>query len=180
MVLHRRRNMTPGQAGCSCLGTSDYDHTNCVRLTMEHKSLCGQHEPVWLSLLITGFASSPEDTTDAVGVQPSKTWLQGESVSPNAWIRHPSNGWQLRVTDSPQSLVLDDFVGRLMEVIQPNVDRFRNLPHDASIKVFCTILDRRIVLKVLPDRLIRLGAIGAALEIDYQASTPIEADAESP
>lgn len=51
---------------------------------------------VYAEFSLTGIDLNPEDVTSKVGIQPTKTWLKDELISPKARIRYQQNGWRLR------------------------------------------------------------------------------------
>ncbi len=52
-----------------------------------------EHE-VKIYFAIMGFEESPHAITEQVGIQPTKTWLKGETIQ-NTAIRRKNNGWEL-------------------------------------------------------------------------------------
>ncbi|BAS58251.1 DUF4279 domain-containing protein [Leptolyngbya boryana CZ1] len=51
---------------------------------------------VYVEFSLTGIDLNPEDITSKVGIEPTKTWLKDELISPKGQIRYKQNGWKLR------------------------------------------------------------------------------------
>jgi hypothetical protein len=51
---------------------------------------------VYAEFTLTGVDLNPDDVTSKVGIQPTKTWLKDDPISPKATIRYQQNGWTLR------------------------------------------------------------------------------------
>ncbi len=51
---------------------------------------------VYAEFSLTGINLNPEEVTSKIGIQPTKTWLKDELISPKAKIRYQQNGWKLR------------------------------------------------------------------------------------
>lgn len=51
---------------------------------------------VYAEFSLRGTDLNPEEVTSKLGIQPTKTWLKDELISPKARIRYQQNGWKLR------------------------------------------------------------------------------------
>ncbi len=51
---------------------------------------------IYAEFVLTGTDLNPEDVTSKVGIQPTKTWLKDDLISPKGRIRYKQNGWKLR------------------------------------------------------------------------------------
>jgi len=64
-------------------------------------------------LVVTSGNVHPEEVSSFLGVAPSKTWLQGETVHPKATNVHKENGWVLSIEGRSGEWVAERIVDRL-------------------------------------------------------------------
>ena len=74
-------------------------------------------------LVIADFPCNPDEITRELGVQPRRTWLEGEPVTPGLSMKRKSNGWVLSSGLDKQAS-FEEHVKALLEKINPNIERF--------------------------------------------------------
>jgi hypothetical protein len=116
---------------------------------------------------VFGFACAPDEITAILGILPSRTELRGDPV-PETILKKKHNRW---IYDAPSetSTAFSEQVDRLMEALLPSAKRFRDLPTDSTVMVFCAVYDyeRDVILEVSTRAVKAMSELGAKLSIDY-------------
>ncbi len=131
----------------------------------------GKHKKwvIAVDLRITGLTEDPQVVTDALGIEPTRTWRVGDLVTPPATARRrKSNGWLLD-SGCPEDASLEEhfkaLVDQLSEVRQHPV----RLSQTAETEIRCGITDydRSVALIVPPDMVDIASWLGAFIYISY-------------
>jgi hypothetical protein len=91
-----------------------------------------------VDLRILGEDVDPKNLTEFLGVQPARTWLKGELVSPRSGIKFKENGWELS-SGQDQHLDFEFHIRALLHKIEPNVDRFIQMCSQYHVELSCAI-----------------------------------------
>jgi Domain of unknown function (DUF4279) len=134
------------------------------------------------SLCILDFACPAETITQALGVEPTETWLKGDLIDPRLLVRHKQNGWRLQspvnpintdaghAVDYPQKAII-----ALLELFaDPGL--FRRLPA-CKLEISCAVYTytQRPGIALSAEVMSRIGQIGADLDFDiYDLSSTEE------
>ena len=127
-------------------------------------------------LLITGFACLPEEITRLIETAPTKTWLEGDLVSPRATLRRKANGWQLNSRVDPTVAEVDEAIEDVLAQL-PDPALFDRLPAGSYREVSCTIYtyDHRPGVHLPPNIIKALASYALELDIDiYDFSSESE------
>lgn len=89
-------------------------------------------------LRIMDFKCPAEEITRTLGVQPTRTWREGELRSPGTIIRHKENGWELSSGISDHES-FEEHTLALLRVIEPNLDAFIQMGNEYTIELSCAI-----------------------------------------
>jgi hypothetical protein len=68
-------------------------------------------------LVVTSGKMHPQAISDFLGVMPTKTWLQGETVLPKAINVHKENGWVLSIEGNSDELIAEQIIDRLIGLV---------------------------------------------------------------
>lgn len=120
-------------------------------------------------LIIADFECPPEEITEILGINPTKTWLKGQPVTPKAKNTRKENAWELLIDFSPENNTVDAQVESLLSIITPNIEKFANLPSNVDIILSCVIFTRPDGFPVIgfSKKLIKiLALINADIDID--------------
>jgi hypothetical protein len=121
-------------------------------------------------LKITGFECSPDEISNIIDINPTKTWLKNEVIHKRALIRHKENGWILQSglpRDTPIKIQIEDLLG----VVLPRKQLFQKLPQGSKIAIYCVVYSTlgRPDISLEPEMVKAIAELGAALDFDlYQ------------
>jgi Domain of unknown function (DUF4279) len=126
---------------------------------------------VKVSLVIKGFSCAPEEVTEIIGVDPTRTWLRGDRISALATNLRHENGWELKGSLGDGN-PLDVQVLAMLRLLAPAQSRFSGLP-DCSVRLSCAVYAYEGSPQMfLPREAIAgLAGIGAEVDIDYYDMT---------
>lgn len=122
---------------------------------------------VYATFTVTGSNFDPADITAKVGVQPTKTWFQGDLISPTAKIRYQHNGWSLK-SSLQGSDELGDHVKALLEQLQMGWQPLTEICADCEAEISCVIYTAGDRPAIHFDRVIldQLDQLNAAIDVD--------------
>ncbi len=91
-------------------------------------------------LVITSVEVLPDAISEYLGISPTKTWLQGETVTPRATNIHKEHGWVLSVDGERGEVFAVKLIDRLLS--QVPADRLAELckQHPGSIQVELSVI----------------------------------------
>lgn len=96
-----------------------------------------QHR-ISVDLRIADFECSPEELTNIIGISPTRTWRQGDLVTPRTAHRYKENGWELSSGVS-QHESFDNHVNALLDIIEPKIDAFIEIGSKYFATLSCAI-----------------------------------------
>jgi hypothetical protein len=116
---------------------------------------------------ITDFDVDPEEITEIIGIQPTKTRKAGDPV-PRTIIKTKMNGWLLYAPCDPFKSDLDEQVEKLLEIIEPYKDNFSKLPKGTHIELSCFLYSykERPIIGFSAESIKKLAEIGASIDVD--------------
>jgi hypothetical protein len=116
---------------------------------------------------VIGFACSPDELSNAIGLQPTRTWNEGDLVTSRSTRRQKSSGWEL-ASGLAKEATPDQHASRLLDRLGPAADSLKRMPVEAS--VLSIVLEihggDRPPLGLSRENVARLAALGAELDID--------------
>ena len=98
---------------------------------------------------IFDFEGSPEELTSQLGVEPTRTYLKGEKVSPNAKLVRKHSCWIL-TSGSDSNLHLEDHLEALAAQIQPHIERFQAVCGKYYSEFRCRLHLKRVSKESIP------------------------------
>jgi hypothetical protein len=139
-------------------------------MTSENRPVSDKEEvsgEVKTRLIVMGYECPAEEISRILGIAPSKTWVKGERVLPEASNVHRENGWVLKSPVDPKATTVEDSIEVLLTTL-PDLGAFERLPVGTEIQMTCTIYAYRDRPSVyLPPQIVsRLARIGASLDVD--------------
>lgn len=123
------------------------------------------------SLVFRGFEGPPSGITQAIGLEPSRTGLKGESRE-NVLGRasrelNKESYWSLR-SGAPPRESIETHILRLLERALPQAHRIRQLPDTVTKQVYCTVIPGESVpiIRLGQEALAGLADLRVALVVD--------------
>jgi len=123
-------------------------------------------------LVVTSGNVHPEEVSSFLGVAPSKTWLQGETVHPKATNVHKENGWVLSIEGRSGEWVAERIVDRLIALIPAGRLAALCRQHQGSIEVELSVVahvsgaEVSPVISLSPAQVAFLAGCGGAFDVD--------------
>lgn len=116
----------------------------------------------------------PEEITRRVGLQPTKTWRQGDPVIVHpehgeSRNRHSSDGWKVTAQERADDHDLDDACRRLLDLVEPARERILALGPTIERELSFVVYSpgRDAILGISSESLRRCAALQCTLNIDY-------------
>jgi hypothetical protein len=130
-------------------------------------------------LTVTGFSGDPTHISAVIGVEPTKTWREGDHRSSGTILTFAHNGWSLSSPVDPLHTTPEESVRALLDLL-PDVTAFQRLPDGAEVELSCSFygLTERPGFWLSTELLARVAAIGASLDIDPYDFSSEQADAD--
>jgi len=91
------------------------------------------------SITLTGGDFDPDEVTDALGIEPTKTWRIGDPIQ-NTLLKRKHNGWSV-ATSREESLDLGKQIRDLLRRLEPTFSSIATLRDrvDLNVEVSCAI-----------------------------------------
>jgi hypothetical protein len=131
--------------------------------------------------LIGDFACAPIDITRALGIEPTKAWVQGDRAA-SSDRPHRTSAWLLR-SDASGNLELQQHVDALLRRLPDTLDSLLLVTPVWSAKLFCAIYTAgdRPILNLSAASVGRIARLGAEIDFDlYVMPTDQEVGPDSP
>ena len=93
---------------------------------------------IQVDLVIADFPCNPDEITRELGVQPRRTWLEGELVTPGLSMKRKSNGWVLS-SGLDKHASYEEHVQALLAIISPNIERFASVCRRYYAEFSCAV-----------------------------------------
>jgi Domain of unknown function (DUF4279) len=90
-----------------------------------------------VDFLLTGFEISPEEITNAIGIEPTKSWHIGETIGKSK-IKRKKNGWTLS-SGLDKSSELEEHLSALFEQLQARWTIFTSLCAKYDSEISCAV-----------------------------------------
>lgn len=122
-------------------------------------------DEVIVRLKIVSDLRTPEEITEALGVECSKSWRKGDKRA-NTVIVEKHNGWLL---DSalPRSAPLESHIDSLLKRLSPHVEKIKKLSRNDDVELSCVVYASSPPPLNFPKPMIhQLGEMGASLDVD--------------
>jgi len=87
---------------------------------------------------ILDFPYHPDVITEQVGIQPTKTWLQGDLIRRPNGPRYKQNGWKLS-SDVDKHVEFGEHIRSLIEQIKPHLERFTKISNQYYTELSCAV-----------------------------------------
>ena len=119
-------------------------------------------------LIITKFNCSGSDISRILDICPTETWRKGDPVAPNAWILCKDDRWMFTSPVVDETNDFTEQVHALLSAIEDRAHKFKGLPKDVEISIYCAVDDCRIITdaKFTREQIALLANIGASIEFD--------------
>ena len=123
---------------------------------------------------ITSHELLPTQITQILGLLPSRTWLEGESIQ-GTKLRRKHNGWCLAVDGAESTIDLEVPIRELLTILLPKIgeiDEARSgLDVECELSCAITIADETPVINLSPATVGDLVRLNAAIDIDIILAT---------
>ena len=120
------------------------------------------------AFILTGSQISPDDITDLIGVQPSQTWLTGDSIQRTA-LKRKHDGWSL-ATDPANELDLAKPVQALLDVLEPHregiLEAKRKYDLNAEFSIGAYVEEDIPIVHFEESLVARIALLEAAIDVD--------------
>lgn len=118
---------------------------------------------------ITGRDLLPTEITQGVGLVPTSTWLEGESIQGTS-LRRKQNGWCFSLAGPQRAIDLERPILDLLKVLLPLANRIREVCRDRDLECefscVASINDETPAVNFRPETIAGLTMLNAALDID--------------
>lgn len=129
--------------------------------------------------ILVGHQVEPDRITQALGLQPSVTWREGEPRLAQGPLMNDTDGWAIR-TDYEESLNLPSHVDRILDVVHPLSGQIRKLCSELKLEaeLECVVRIARSERQSVPimnfesNVINRMADLGADLDIDIVLVPP--------
>ncbi len=91
-----------------------------------------------VALIVTDFLCAPSEISETLRVDPTRTWLKGDSIDPRTIAVRQENGWCVESSMGIDSS-LNDQLHDLMGILKPKERNFEKLPEGCHIELSCTV-----------------------------------------
>ena len=129
---------------------------------------------VRVEFCITGHELLPTQITQILGLPPSRTWIEGESIQGTKLCRK-HNGWCLALNAVEPTINLEVPIRELLEVLLPKAEEIGEvcIGRDLECELSCaiTIDDETPIINLSPETVSDLGRLRAAIDIDIILAT---------
>jgi hypothetical protein len=117
-------------------------------------------------LIVSGYECSASEVTRALGVEPTRSWNQGDQVV-GTKKHYGESGWRLDSSLSSDASI-DQQLRELLNSISERIEFVRSLPGSIEVDFSCVIYAREYVPEIFfsADIIRRIADIGAAIDID--------------
>ncbi len=105
--------------------TSKQQPEACTTLHSSQQA-CKEFHDISLELRITGFSCTPQEITDALGVQPTYLWRHGDPQHGDTGQLYQDNGWAI-TSGLPQQEEFQAHMEALLAIIEPRLDAFTDI-----------------------------------------------------
>ena len=122
---------------------------------------------IYVKLEVSGFRESPDHISALIGVEPTRTYMRGDSIL-RTRLKRKYNGWTV---DAPcrHNVALAKQVDILLEQLAASAERFTRLPDGAVVLLLCAVYDYRgdAALYFSKRAVSLLALLGAEISLDY-------------
>lgn len=117
-----------------------------------------------LRLILTSQSHTANEMAKSAGINPTKSWANGEVVHPKAKNVHKQNGCLLEVEDTSLAGALE----QLQNVLQSQSASLLDLPNNVEVELSCIVYlsGEAPALYLEPQHVKFLASMGAAVDID--------------
>ncbi len=113
---------------------------------------------IYVSFNLIGLDFNPDDITNKLGINPTKTWRVGDLIHPKTILKRKENGWSLQ-SQLNKYYQLEEHLKYLLNKIQPKSDFLKEICSKNYGELSCAIyvrgeerpsihLDRDIITKI--------------------------------
>jgi hypothetical protein len=123
-------------------------------------------------LLLQDFDCDPDEITRIIGLNPTIAVRKGES-RPGLTTPCKASIWQLDAPYSDDESDVEVHADALLDLLEPHLHRFRDLPHINYIMVCCTVYARAYMPAIgfSAKTVRRIAEIGALIDVDVSCSS---------
>ncbi len=132
-----------------------------------------------IRLLIHGYSCEPENITEIIGLQPTRTWEIGDVYGIKMIKKFDYNGWELAEethdVDGDFYYQLEETAERFLIKIEQKLDNFSNLPLNSEVEFSCIISANEFVpaMGFSAKTISMLAKINAYIDIDLYDNVKI-------
>ncbi len=130
----------------------------------------GNYNEIRVSLKIVGFSCKPQEISESLGLEPSKSWEKGDVIDSRIKRRRAESGWMIGSGLSDDAPVLTQ-VETLTYKLLPIKHNFEKLPPEARVSIYCVIYstDGRPEISFPSETIKALAELDVGMEFDiYQ------------
>jgi hypothetical protein len=138
---------------------------NEVVSTVEHAD--AQRTVTRACFRVLGFSCSHDQLSRALGVQPTRTWHQGDLVTNRSTVRRETDGWEL-ASGLPKAATAEEHANSLLDRLGSAADALKQIGAEASVLSIVMEIHGgdRPPLGLSRENIARLASLGAELDID--------------
>jgi hypothetical protein len=118
---------------------------------------------------ITGTRKLPEEITQLVMINPTRTWYEGESIQ-GTNLKRKHNGWCLSHGRPKKNISIEDHISPLMNKLAPKAQAIKEIceEYELDSEVSCAIyiIDETPIINLSNKILEAISGLGAELDID--------------
>lgn len=124
---------------------------------------------IQVEFVITGIHIPPDEITRQLNLEPTCSWLKGDSIQ-GTNLRRKHNGWCFSIENRQDGLEIEEYILPLINALSPSAQLIRQIckEYEMSSEISCVIYmsDETPVINLSPQVLSTIVDLGAAIDVD--------------